>query len=101
LVILVSQWFGDKNIGFNSCECIKFLNIANFHAFHVSGKCILSYTDTSFFVHFFSFFFFCNATFIHSGYIIKPPQSSTAIHGAQTFTGHLGDVFIQYKHLHI
>jgi len=31
--LLVSQRFGDKKIGFNSC--VKFLNIANFDAFHV------------------------------------------------------------------
>jgi len=36
LVIWVSQRFGDKKMSFNSCECIKFLNIANFHhVFHV------------------------------------------------------------------
>jgi len=29
---------GTKKIGFNSCDCIKFSNIANFHAFHVWGK---------------------------------------------------------------
>jgi len=34
---------------------IKFLNIANIHAFYVRGKCILSYNDTAFFLHFFRF----------------------------------------------
>ena len=29
-----------QKIGFNSSECIKFLNITNVHAFHVWGKCI-------------------------------------------------------------
>jgi len=46
-----------QKIGFNACECIKFLNIANFHAFYVWGKRILSCNDTTFFLHFFSFFF--------------------------------------------
>jgi len=77
-----------QKIGFNSCECIKFLNIANFHAFHVWGKRILSYGDTTFFLHFFSFFCFCNATFFHSGYVFKAPQPSSAIYGAPPFTGH-------------
>jgi len=34
----------------------KSLNIANFHAFHVLGKRILSCNDTTFFLHFFPFF---------------------------------------------
>ena len=67
-----------QKIGFNSCECINFLNIANFHVFHVCGK-RLSCNDTTFFLHFFSFSWFCNSTFFHSGYIIKPPQPSSAI----------------------
>jgi len=74
-----------QKIGFNSCECIKFLNIANFHPIHVSGKRILSGNDTTFFLH---FFLFCNATFFYSGYVIKPPQPSSAIYGAHPFTGH-------------
>jgi len=81
----VSQPFRDKQIGFNSCECIKFLNITNFHSFHVSEKRILSCNDTSFFLHFFSFY---NTTFLHSGYVIKPPQASSAIYGAPPFTWH-------------
>ena len=74
-----------QKIGFNSCECIKFLNIANFHAIHVWGKRILSCSGTTFFLYFFSF---CNATFFHAGYIIKPPQPSSAIYGASPFTRH-------------
>jgi len=62
LVIWVWQRSGDKKIGFNDYEFIQFLNNANFHAFHVWGKRILSCIDT-FFLHFFSFFCFCNATF--------------------------------------
>jgi len=50
-------------MGFNSCECMKFLNIANFHACHVRGKRILSCINRTFFLHFSSFFCFCNATF--------------------------------------
>jgi len=67
----------EQKIGFNSCECIKFLNIANFHVFHVWAKRILSCNDTTYFLHFFSF---CNATFFHSGYVIKPPQPSSAFY---------------------
>jgi len=90
LVISVSQWFGNKEMGFNSCECIKFLNIANFqiHAFHVWGQHILSCNDATFFLHFSSFFCFFNATFFHSSYVIKPPQPSSAIYGDPPFIGH-------------
>jgi len=65
-----------QKIGFNSYECITFLNIANFHAFHVWGKRILNCSDTTFLLHFFCL---CNATLFHSGYVIKPPQPSSAI----------------------
>jgi len=75
-------------IGLNSCEGIKFLNIANFLAFHVWGKRILSNNDTTFFLHLFFLFCFCNATFFNSGYIIKPPQPSSAIYGAPPLTEH-------------
>ena len=75
-----------QKIGFYSCEFIKFLNIANLH---VWGKHILSCNDTTFILHFFSFFCFCNATFFYSGYVIKPLQPSSAIYGAPPFTGNL------------
>jgi len=42
-----------QKIGFNSCECIKFLNIANFYAFYVWGKRIISCNDPTFLLHFF------------------------------------------------
>jgi len=48
----VSKWFRDKTIGFNSCECIKFLNIANFHVWE---KRILTCNDS---IQHFSFTFF-------------------------------------------
>ena len=64
---------GQKN-RFQQLWIYKILNIANFHAFHVWGKRILSCNDTTFILHFFSF---CNATFFHSGYVIKPPQPSS------------------------
>jgi len=80
LVIWVPQRCGDKKIGFNICEFIQFSNIANLHAFHVWGKCILSCNDTTFILHFYSFFCFCNATFFHSSYVIEPPQPSSAIY---------------------
>jgi len=46
------------------------------------GTHILSCNDTTFFLHFFSFFCFCNETFFHSGYVIKPPQPSSAFNRA-------------------
>jgi len=46
----------------------KTFNIANFHAFRVSGNRILSCNDTRFILHFFCF---CNATFFHSGFVIE------------------------------
>jgi len=124
-----------QKIGVNSCECIKFLNIANFHVFHVWGKRILSCNDTTdFSLTIFPFFdfttqlfplrlrhqtsatklrylrssafnrqppfavklfllpftFHCstkNIGFNDSGYVIKPPQPSSAIYGAPPFTG--------------
>jgi len=47
-----------------------------------------SCNDTTFFLYFFSFFCFANATFFHPGYVIKPPQPSSAIYGAPPFAGH-------------
>ena len=66
---------------------MKFLNIANFHAFHFWRKRILSCNDKTFFLHFSSLFCFCNVTFFYSSYIITPPQPSSAIYGAPPFTG--------------
>jgi len=42
-----------------------------------------------FFLCFFSIYSFCNATFFLLGYVIKPPQLSSAIYGAPLFTGNL------------
>jgi len=39
------------------------------------------------YLHFSSFFWFGNATIFHSGYVIKPPQPSSAICGAPPFSG--------------
>ena len=44
-----------QKIGFNSCECMKCLNIANFHAFDVWGKLSLSFNGTTFFLVLFFF----------------------------------------------
>ena len=76
-----------QKIGFNSFECIKFLNIANIHVLDVWGKCIFICNKKIFFICFFSVCSFCNATFFQSGYIIKPPQPSSTICGALPFTG--------------
>jgi len=46
----------------------------------------LRWHDTTFFFHIFSF---CNATFFYSGYVIKPPQPTSAFYRAPPFTGHL------------
>jgi len=92
-----------QKISVNSCEFIKFLNFANFHAFHVWGKRISSCNrsnDTTFIVHFYSICF-CNATFFHSGYVIKPPQPSSAIYRALPFTGnHSIQYMVQHCLLH-
>jgi len=77
-----------QKIGFNSCECVKFVNIANFHASHVWGKRISSCNDTTFFLHIFSFFCFRNAISFHSGYVFKPLQPSSAIYEPPPFAGH-------------
>jgi len=69
-----------QKIGFNGCECIKFLNIANFHVFHVWGKRILSCNDTTFFLHFFSFFDFAMQLFF------IPVRSSNLHNQALLFT---------------
>jgi len=50
-------------------------------------KRISSCNNTTFFFNYFTFFRFCNATFFHFGYVIKPPQPSSAIYGAPPFTG--------------
>ena len=50
-------------IGFNSCECIKLLNIANTHVLDDWGKRIFVYDNKIFFLCFFSVYSFCNATF--------------------------------------
>jgi len=63
LVIWVSQRFGVKKIGFNSCECIQFLNIANIYVFHVWGQRILSCNGTTFFLQFFPCFDFATQLF--------------------------------------
>jgi len=70
-----------QKIGFNSCECMQFLNIAN-----IWGKRIFICNKKKFFLCFFPVYSFCNATFFHSGYVIKPPQPSSAIYGAPPFT---------------
>jgi len=54
-----------QKIGFNSCECIKFLNIANIHALDVWGKRILISNNKIFFLCFFSFIPFL----IHAVYL--------------------------------
>jgi len=75
-----------KKIGFNSCECIKFFNIANIHAFHIWRKRIKCCNDITFFLYFFCFY---NVTFFHRSYVIKPLQPSCTICRAPPFTGHL------------
>jgi len=45
-----------QKIGFKSCECEKFLNIAIIHVFHIWEKRILSCNNTTFFLQLFNFF---------------------------------------------
>jgi len=74
-----------QKIGFNSCECIQFLNKANFHAFHVWGKRILSCNDTTVFLHSFFLFLLLQRNLFHSSYVIKPPQPSSPINRSSAF----------------
>jgi len=48
---------------------------------------------TKYFSLLFSVYSFYNATFFHSGYVIKPPQPSSAIHGAPPFTEYFNLVY--------
>jgi len=66
-------------------------SVANIDVFHVWGKCILSCNDTTFTtcLQYFSFFWFYNTTFFHSGHVIKLPQPSSAMYEAPSFTGNL------------
>jgi len=52
------------------------------------ANCILICNNKIFFLCFFSVYSFCNATFFHSGYVIKPAQPSSAIYWSPPFTGH-------------
>jgi len=67
-------------IGFNSCERIKFLKIANLHVFHVWVKSISSYNDTTFFFTIFPFFDFATQLFS------TPVTSSSLRNQAPPFT---------------
>jgi len=49
-----------------------------------SGSAYL-FAIIKYFPLFFSVYSFCNATFFHSGYVIKPPQPSSAIYGISAF----------------
>ena len=81
---------GQKNrFQFNSCESIKFWNIVNILALDVWGKRILICNNKIFILCYFSVYSFCKATSFHSGYVIKPPQPSSASYGAPSFAGHL------------
>jgi len=83
----------EQKIGFNSCECIQFFNIANTHVLNVWGKCIFICNNKIFFLWFFSVYSFYNATFFHYDYVIKPPQPSSAIYGTPPFTGNQDGFF--------
>ena len=52
-----------QKIVFNSCECIKFLNIANIHVLDVWGKRIFICNDKIFFLCFFLFILFATQLF--------------------------------------
>ena len=88
---------GQKN-GFNSCECIKLLNIANFHAFHVWWKRILSCNDTTFFLHFFHFFAFATqliSTPVKSSNLRNQPPLYTELRFLQGTLGYTYIIIIQ------
>jgi len=44
----------------------------------------------------FPFFILQRNFFFHSGYVIKPPQPSSAIYGAPPFTGNIETVLKKY-----
>jgi len=50
------------------------------------GKRIFICNNKIFSLCLFSVYSFCKATFSHSGYVIKPPQPSSASDGAPPFT---------------
>jgi len=64
-------------LNLNSHESLHFLNIANFHTLHVCVKPIFSCNKKPFFLCIYSFCFFRNSTFFHSGYVIKDPLTET------------------------
>jgi len=82
LLIWVSQRFRDKKIDFNSCECIKFLNIANIHVLDVWGKGILIWNKK-----YFSFAFFLFIPFV-TQLFSTPVTSSNLRNQAPLFTEH-------------
>jgi len=85
-----------QKICFNSGECIQFLSIANIYELDVWWKRIFI-CNTNFFSFAFFPLFFCNATFSHSSYVIKPPQPSSAIYEALPFTGHLPKTLLDFE----
>jgi len=56
--------------------------------------------NQTFFLCFFSVYSICNATFFHSGYVIKPPQPSSTIYRAPPFTGNRINQFIASRDEH-
>jgi len=76
----------------NSCECIKFLNIANIHASCGWGNAYLFAIIKYFSFAYFTVYSFCNANFLHSGCVIKP----NTIYGVPPFTGHLNHIHNKY-----
>ena len=72
-----------QKIGFISCECIKFLNIANIHALDVWGKRIFIWNNKIFSFAFFPFILFARQLFS------TPVTSSTLRNQAPLFTDRL------------
>jgi len=85
---LIFKTVRGQKIGFNNCECSKFLNIANIHVLDVCGSAYL-FEIIKYFSFAFSVYSICKETFFHSGYVMKPPQPSSAIYGAPPFIGNL------------
>ena len=75
-----------QKIGFNSFECIKFLNIANFHAFHVWGKHVK--LQWYIFPSLFFIFLFLQRNFYPLRLRRQTSATSSAIYSASPFTGH-------------
>jgi len=86
-----------QKIGFNSCECIKFLNIANIHALDVWGKHIFICSNKVFFLCFFSIYSICNATFSTPVTSSKPATKLRYLRSSAFYSAPAFDITFQHE----